>query len=325
MAETLDRGTFWRRNRGERALALTLAVIVWYAIREATSYDTVIEDVPIVVLRDEGVALLDLSDETTDVRFSGTRSDLRDLSRGQVQVVVDVRGRKAEGHQTIPIGPKNVRGPRGPRPVSLRVSQISFSLDHEVEKTVPIKVEVQGTPPPGFELERFVCTPAVATLRGPSSRLQSIDAVRTTPIEMEGRVQSFKVRRSVLPPGPGWAARVDPDRVSVEVFIVEQSATRVFERVPLRVLAEADMRLAVGVSPRVVEVTAQGRNESLAGLDADTFLAFVELPKTLVAGRYELPIKIYTSAPIRVLSVMPPSATVEWGENLRYEKDIPIY
>jgi YbbR domain-containing protein len=317
MAESAHQGGGWRRNLGARALALALAIFVWSAIREATSYDTVVEDVPIIVRCDEGLALLDLSDESTDVRFRGTWTDIRDLSRDQVQVVVDVRGHSIEGPQTVAIGPENVRGPRGPRPVSLRVNRISFSLDHEVEKQVPVKVELQGSPPPGFEVERVMCTPAVVTLLGPSSRLENVEVVRTAPVELEGRTQSFKIRRAILPPGPGWAARVNPDRVWIEVTVIEQSATWVIEDVPLRVVVDVDSREVVGLSPRVVDVTVQGRGESLPGLDATALIAFVEALNLTAPGQYELPVRVYTAAPVRVLSVSPASAAVEWRAPVR--------
>ncbi len=142
----------------------------------------------------------------------------------------------------------------------------------------------------------------------------AIEAVRTAPIEMEGRVQSFKVRKPLIPPGPGWAARVDPDRVMVEVIIGEQSASRRIEGIPLRVLVGAEGPAAFRLDPGTVDVIVQGRAEVLTLLEKDAFRAFVDLPEGDEPGRYELPIRVYTSVPVRIVSATPATAVFEMKE-----------
>ncbi len=308
---------FWRLNRGARLLAFLLAVIVWYAIREATSFEATVEDVPITVLHDEGMAVLDLSDESTDVRFAGARADIRDLSRAQTQVIVDVRGRSMEGRQTVPVSTANVRAPRGCRAVFVRVDRISFSLDREAEKTVPVKVDVQGAPPPGYEIDRFICSPAAVTVRGPSTQLDTLEFVRTAPIDLEGRLQSFKVRRNIVVPGPAWAARVEPDRVLVEAIVTERSAIRTIERAPVRLMSGTEDRFAAVLDPARVNVVIQGLGEAITDLPETAIQPFVDVSGLPGAGPYDLKVRIYSSAAIRVLSVEPPTVKVEIKDVLR--------
>jgi len=305
---------FVRRNPRERLLALLLSVIVWYAIREATSFEATIEDVPIEILRDEGLAVLDQNEFSTDVRFSGSRTDIRELTRNQARVVVDVRGRAKEGPLTVAIGPGNVAAPRGARPVYVRLDRVSFSLDRETEKVLPVKVDLQGALPPGVEVDRVVCTPAVVTLRGPSSRLRDVENVRTLPIDMEGRQQSFKVRRSLLAPGAPGETRVEPDRVQVEIELTERSVLRTVERVDVAVLTGVGRPCVAAVLPPQVSVTLQGRAALLDELRAEGIRAFVDAGGVTGRGAYELRVQAFTTAPARVVSVEPASVSVIFQE-----------
>lgn len=307
---------FLRRHPRERLLALFLAVIVWYAIREATSSEILIEDVPIEILRDEGLAVLDQSETATDVRFSGSRADLRDLTRNQVRVIVDARGRRREGPQTVAIGPGNVAGPRGTRPVFVRVDRVSFSLDREIEKIVPVKVDLQGTPPPGVEVERTISQPPAVTLRGPSSRIRDVESVRTLPIDMEGRQHSFRVRRPLVSPGAAGETRLDPDRAQVEIVLVERSVSRTVEGLAVLVLNEpgADAA-ATRVSPERVSVVIQGPAEALETVRPDDLQAFVDMRSVRAGEQQDLAVRVFTAAPIRIAAVNPPQVRVVRAES----------
>lgn len=310
-------GAFLRRNPRERLLALLLAVVVWYAIREATSFEATIEDVPIEVLRDDGLAVLDQSETNTDVRFSGSRTDIRDLARNQVRVVVDVRGKAREGPHAVAIGPGNVVAPRGARPVFVRVDRVSFSLDRESEKLVPVKVDLQGAPPPGIEVDRAICAPAVVTLRGPSSRLRDMESVRTLPIDMEGRQQAFKVRRALVTPGVPGETRLEPDRVQVEIQLAERAATRTIEGVDVAVLTGMGAPRVASLAPARVSVTVQGRAELLAELRPEDIRAFVDGGRGEAGGAYEMRVQVFIASAARVMAVEPGSVTVTFQEGER--------
>lgn len=70
-------GNFWSRvwqavqhNKGTKLASLLLALICWYAIQAAISFEAVVTDVPLTVKVNEGWAVLDRSDKTVDVLFA---------------------------------------------------------------------------------------------------------------------------------------------------------------------------------------------------------------------------------------------------------------
>ena len=302
-------------RRWMMALSLLLAVITWYAIREATSFETVVPDVPLEILHDTGWAVLEQSDDTLDIRFRGARADLEGLARERLRVVVDVQGKRFDGARTlVRLGPENVRAPAGVRAVAVIPDELSFSMDREGERHVPVKAEMQDEPPQGIAIEKTLCVPATVLLRGPLSKLQEVDVVRTEPVELEGRVQSFKTRRSLLPPPGLTAARLDPNRVMVEVTLAEHADSRQVEGVPVRVMFSGSGSPGrMVVEPERVAVDCQGRAEVLGRVTAEQIRAFVDVSDVQPGARYELPVQTQAPPGVRVVQTIPPAATVTVG------------
>ena len=300
-------------NRLLGGLSLVLAVIVWYAIREAISFETVLRDVPIQVRAGEGLTVLEQSHDTADIRFRGARSDLAQLDPERVRIQVDATATGAAekgARMRVKLRPSNVRSPSGAIPVRIEPDEVSFSVDREGERQVPIKAEFQDTPPEGYEIGSVTCSPATVLMKGPLSKLEDVDVVHTLPIDLQGRVQSFRVRGSVLPPSVFAGARVDPDRVMIDVGIVEHAAVRRLQAVPLMVLVRPGLGCGVDLQPSTVHIQLQGRAAGLEALDPTTIQAFVEAATLDRGASYELPVRVYLPSGIRLQSVEPSSVKV---------------
>lgn len=305
-----------RTNRWLAVLSMVLASIAWYAIREAISFETVLRDVPVLVRPGDGLTVLEQSHDTADIRFRGARSDLAqlDAERTRVQVDVPAAAPSEKGARiTLTLRPSHVRSPSGARAVRIEPDEISFSVDREGERLVPVKAEFQDVPPEGYEIGSITCAPAAVLLKGPLSKLQEVDVLRTMPIDLQGRVQSFRVRGSVVPPAAFTGARVDPDRVMVEVGIVEHAAVRRLPAVPIRALVRVGAGCGIDLHPATVHIELHGRAASLEAMDPATVQAFVEASSLDRGAVYELPVQVYVPPGVRLLSVEPSSvkATVQ--------------
>jgi YbbR domain-containing protein len=298
-------------NRGLKIVALLLAIVTWYAIREATSFETQIRDVQLEILVDEGWAVLDRSVADVDVLFRGAQMDIRYLSREQVKVVVDIRGQSLAGSPILRLDPDMVQSPRGARAIHVEPPEITLSLDREAEKLVPVKADIVGNTPEGFEVEKVVCTPAEVMLHGPQRRLEAVDQVRTVPIELEGRLRSFTVSRAVVSPGETWSARVEPERVRIEVTIAERSTTKALRDVPVYALLPANMRTSAKFSPSTVQVALRGRAELVNKVEAPDLTAFVDCTAFKPGDHVDLPVRVISPAGVDVVAIEPSLLLVE--------------
>ncbi len=300
-----------RNNRGLKIVAVVLAVITWFTVREITSFTTVVQDVRLDVLLDEGWAVLDRSVDEVDVLFRGSQSDIRFLSRDQVRVEVDLRGKSVAGSREVPLGPRNVKVPGGVRAVSVDPSDITLTLDREGDRVVTVQADIIGSPPEGYEVENVVCTPATVLLQGPQGRLANIQAVRTVPIDLEGRLQSFGLTRTIQSPSETWTARVDPDRVRIDVTLVERSTRKEISDVPVQLLVSPNTPPIQMQTDTRVKLTLKGRSVVLNGLAASNLTAFVDCTVLQPGQSDDLPVHIPIPPGAEIVTVEPARVRVE--------------
>lgn len=306
-----------RNNRGLKILAVVLAVVAWYAIREAISSEAMVKNIRVKVITDEGWAVLDQSVADVDVLFRGSEEDLRYLNREQITVSVAMRGRKSrEGTVVMHLGPENVKALTGARAVRVDPNEITLSLDREGDKEVPVKADVVGTPPEDFEVSKVICTPATVVVHGPRQRLAMVETVRTEAIDLEGRLRSFQLNRAILPLGESWSARVEPDSVNVQVAIVQRTARIEFDNVRVSALVRPNSRDAVQFWPPTVKVTLSGKSELLGNVEKEKLLAFVDCSSLERGARVSLPVRVPIAAGLDVVSIEPPmvGAEIEAGQ-----------
>ena len=302
-------------NKGQKAASLVLAFVTWYAIRSVINFETVVSDIPITIQVNPGWAILDRSARTVDVLFRGSQEDIRYLNRDQISVEADIRGKPFVGALVVKLLPKNVRAPGGVRAAVIWPDEITLKLDQEGEKQVPVKADLQGAVPEGYEVDTVKCTPASVLLQGPRQRLDEIDSVRTAAIELEDRVRSFKkLKMAVVPPGENWVGRVNPSNVVVEITIAERSATREFQDLPVRVLVSPGEGPKLDIRPVKVNVMLKGLAESLKNLKPEDVQASVDCSALQAGVSYDLPVRVHASAGVTAVGVEPPTVKVTVGD-----------
>lgn len=118
------------RNRtGLKALALVLAFICWYMIREETSYEQTIRGVAVDLKAPADFIVVSQSAEYADVLFRGSRSDLRGLTREDVQIEVDLaKSEAAKSNLVLKLSPKHVHAPAGVRALRVVPSSVNVRI-----------------------------------------------------------------------------------------------------------------------------------------------------------------------------------------------------
>ena len=265
------------QGRNAKLIALLLGIITWYVIQPAISFESTISDVPLRVQVDPGWAVLEQSVGSVDVHFRGSREGIRYLSQEQLEVMVDARGAEYGEMLTLTLDPRNVRTPRGVRAAFIRPSEVTLTVDREEDLVLPVRVHIQGSPPEGYEVESVRAVPSEVTVSGPGQRLQLVEAIRTTPIDMEGRLQSFKLRVGLVSPSRTWAARIEPERVEVEVDLVERSSTVEFDEVRIHTLLGQTVWPYVALGQTHANIKLVGRADRLESMVPRDIRLYVDL------------------------------------------------
>jgi YbbR domain-containing protein len=290
------------RNWILKLLCLLLAFGTWQGIRESTSYEAVVADVPVSITTGEGRAVLSKSADAVTIRFRGSREDLRFISRDQISLRVHLSGRDRL-RQTVKLTPRHVEASAQAHAVQFEPSEITVVMDREVERVLPVKAVFAEDLPEGMLLEKAICSPATVRVKGAEGLLRTLEQVRTVPISLDGRRQSFTLFAPVAAEGRFWSAV--PDRVSVEVDLVEQVTTRRIENKTVRPLLASGASRVVQIRPEEVAVALRGTPARMEELDPDSVYAYIDCSELTESTEYEVPVRIDAPAGVKVDQIEP--------------------
>ena len=302
---------FLGTSKGLRLVSAGAAVVVWYAIRAATSNASIVTDIPLVIQPPPDWSVVDVSAKTIDVAFLGTRDDLRYLNRELIKATLDARGHADNVAFTVALGPANINAPGSARIDFIRPAAITVRLDREITKQVPVKVETQNLLPDGYEIEKTVVTPATVELSGPAQRLADLESISTVPVDLDGRIRSINKRRLALVPGESMAGvQLDPPAVTLDLTIIERSVSSVFPDMPLLPMVPPGRAVRVEIEPEVATLTVKGRPELMKTLAAEDLRLFVDAAEVAGSGPAKLDIRAVLPNGIALVRTEPATATV---------------
>ncbi len=312
LRNTLD---FLGTRNGIRLVAAVAAVIVWHAIRVATSNATVVTDIPLTVQPPPDWSVVALSAKTVDVAFLGTRDDLRYLNREMIKVTVDARDRADNRAFTVALGAAHVNAPGNARIDFIRPAALTIRLDREIAKQVPVKIETQNMLPDGYELEKATAAPPTIELSGPAQILDEIESISTVPVDLDGRIRSINKRRQALAIGDNLAGvEVNPTAVTIDLAIVERSVAASFPDLPILPMLPPGEHPRVEIEPDIATVAVKGRPELMKSIAAEDVRLFVDLTELGKRAAGALPVRAVLPAGVALVNAEPASVEVRRKE-----------
>jgi YbbR domain-containing protein len=102
---------WWSTNTGLKVVALLLATVTWFFVKNITSERRMIEAIPVEVKTKPELTVLAVSDHTVNVILRGTRTDLWQVSRPELTAVLDLRHEEQTGDVTVALEPRLIRHP----------------------------------------------------------------------------------------------------------------------------------------------------------------------------------------------------------------------
>ena len=165
-----------------RILSVVIAITLWllwsYSGREQTRTERAFDDVSITYIVPEGLLLLNPA-SAVSVRLNGPESSMTDLTPFQVQFSVEVSPQP--GLQEIVLSEEMVSRPAEFDVVSITPSRLTIRVDEEIEKSLRVVVDPNGTEPSGGAIwlsEETTADPETIRVVGPRSQLERRDTIR---------------------------------------------------------------------------------------------------------------------------------------------------
>jgi YbbR domain-containing protein len=186
-------------NAGLKVAALVLATMTWFFVKGITSDRRVIQDVLLEIKVKPGLALLRSDPATVSVVVSGTRDDVRQVSRQDVSAILDLSRDDRTGEWSVPLRTRMISAPRRVLVDEVLPARVKVNVDQIVERELRVEPQLTGTLPTGLAVERVTIDPLSVRVRGPKSVLESMSGIATIPIDVTGRRTSFRESVELAP------------------------------------------------------------------------------------------------------------------------------
>ena len=219
---------------------------------------------------------------SVEVTMRGARSELLKLRLfGKVRATVQL-GEAHRGSVIVPLTTGYLKLPEGFKPEDVTIDKpksLALVFEPVVSRYLPVIAVFSGALPKGMILVgRPAITPERVLVRGASSVMDGITAVRTVAIDLKNKRGAFSSEVSLERSVAG--EEVFPATVLVELE-VSKRAVRTIEGIPPTLLqAEAGMR--IDYSPKSASLTVEGPEALVNKLVPDD----ISIILTITAGRF---------------------------------------
>jgi YbbR domain-containing protein len=186
-------------DAGLKLVSLVLATFTWFFVKGVTSDWRLIEGVPLEVKAKAGLTVLQTSAPTINIKVSGTREDVRQVSRQDLSAVVDLTHDNRLGPITVKLTSRSVRHSRRVQISEIDPAEVTVNVDEMIERELPVQPQFGGELPTSLSVERVLTQPETIKVKGPKTLLDSMAGITTLPIDVTGRRTSFRERVELTP------------------------------------------------------------------------------------------------------------------------------
>ncbi len=282
---------FFTRNWPAKIVSLVLAVGLWYyAVGEEKVEVT--RTIPVELkLEQEKLSVVGKPTRVVLVTLQAPRSLLANLASEELKAEHHIKTVEGPGDYSFRLEPREIRLPSEQiRVVKIEPEVIQVKIDEMIVQKLAIEPTFLGEPAFGYQLDsgKVQLDPSTVLVEGPKSQFEKTAKIKTQPIDVVGRVRSF--RKTVrLAEEPGFRL-VSESLVDAYIPIQEVVAEKTFENIPVKILGKPSSLSHISVEPAQVNLALQGPSKDLEAVKDKNILAYVEI-SDLAEGTHDVPLQ----------------------------------
>lgn len=291
------------KNFWYKVLSLFLAVLIWGIIQGEQVYE-VNREIKVNIVVPEGFAIRGDEVRSKSATIRGARVWMLEAPEPLEAEVVIPAG-KAGSHR-VRIDKDMIKNWNERLQLIVHDPFMDIYVDRKIERTVPIKEVLQGTPAEGYLIEKVTIDPLVVVLTGVRSDVLKVRQIVTEPIDVSDMQESKRVEARLIPPVGMFVSDMSTDRVQVHLKVGDSKINKRFGNIPIEVVGGEYETI---VRPSQVSVMVQGTPGVLNFISRNDFRAFVEVTG-LAPGRYEQDIRLRIPPDTVLIETFPEKAII---------------
>ncbi len=216
-----------------------------------------------------------------EARLKGPSRVLRGLKDSQLSYKIDLSEVKP-GPLFVKISSEMIKVPRRVSVLEIDPASFTITIDKRMEKIVPVVADLNKDPASGYVISRVLATPSTVRLTGPMSLLQEISAVRTTPVDVGGLIETIKKKVALNLNHNPHVQAIGGGLVEVEI-VVKQKIVEKWLRIAIQATG---CNYKYVITPDCIEILLRGPLNTLKKLSQDNGVqVYVDLER-LQPGTY---------------------------------------
>ncbi len=213
-----------------KLLSLAIAIALWLLVTGQNQPVTAHLNVQLNFIRPQSLEISNDPPRTVDVMLTGSRNKLDDLTSLDLVATVDISDQHA-GERVLRLADRaQIALPQGIKVDGYQPSAIPIRLEEIVDRQVPVEPKLEGKPADGFEVYSVYPNKGSVAIRGPDSRVNSLQKVQTESIWLAGHKESFTATNVAIDVPDPKIDLLEPV-VNVEVEIGERRIEKTFPAV----------------------------------------------------------------------------------------------
>ncbi len=289
-------------NFAYKVMSVFLAIIVW-AIIQGEQIQEINRDILVTVHVDEGYGVRGDLVRVKSATIRGPQAWLLEVPKKLSADVFVPSGRV--GRYRMRLSKDDTKNLNERLELIIHEPYLDLFVDRMMERTVPVKEAIHGSPAEGYIVEKVSIEPKAVLVKGIRSDLLQLRYIYTEPIDVSGLQESRIVESKLVSPGLGEdALAMEAVRVSLQVG--DSKINKRFGDIPVEVIGAEG---PTSVKPNLVSIMVQGVPGVLNFIKKSDFKAFVEV-RGLSPGRYEQDIKVKIPADTVLIETFPEKGIV---------------
>lgn len=210
------------RNWGLKLFSFLIALVLWLTLIP----DDKIFDEKILTVRLDvhnipaGMALVEKPPPTLNVIIRAPKRLIGQITEANVNAVLDLREAKIDV-QDYYLNENMIRTPEGAEVTQIIPQQVKLKLERMVEEMLEVVPDILGELPEGLGVAKIEVIPSRVRVRGPESKINKDDRVKTTPVDISVLTEPTEVEASLILPNPDLRLASSRTTVLVRILIQE--------------------------------------------------------------------------------------------------------
>ena len=295
---------------GLKLISLVLAIGFWFYVVGEESIE-ITKTVPLEVIPpSEKLSVVKSSTYFLEATVHAPRNLISAFSSMNISASHKIESVQKAGEYSFTVSQGDFTLPTPTiRIVKVFPSVVTVTLDEMIIKKLPVDVEVAGEPAFGYRVDKdqIELDPNTVLVEGPKAMLEKMDTIKTEPVQLVGRVRSF--RRTVKIQQPNGVRVIGDGITEIQVPVKAEYAEKEFGEVPVKPLGAPGGNHYPVLQSSQVSIVLKGPRAVVDKLTAHDFLAYADVDD-LKEGPHDVTVQFVLPTDI-VLKNDPPTVSVE--------------